>query len=390
MKKSSQPERTFNYCNTMSTTPSTSNQAASLKTILIVDDDVQLSTTMALGLETYGYRTLCAADAIEGWKLARAHLPDLIISDIDMPGKDGRRLLNEMREDPELSNRQFVLMTGKKDAGNTRAFMNIGVDDFLRKPFAWSALLACVNARLRRAEISDRVDDRVIERLRENLNSTLPYEFFTPLAGIIGLTELLEEEWETRTKDEIRKDLSDIRRASRKLHRTLRNYLLILELENPESARTMRLLAPAAVVEALAAGINTAAERHKRTADLTIDLTPAGLRADPACLSTLAEELADNAFSFSCRETPVEARAWLDGAWLRFSVTDAGRGMTPLQIEKLSAFQQSNRKLSEEPGLGLGLTLVRKLARHLGGELNLESKAGAGTTSHVSLPVENA
>jgi signal transduction histidine kinase len=374
----------------MSTTPSSSNQAAALKTILIVDDDVQLSTTMALGLETYGYRTLCAADAIEGWKLARAHLPDLIISDIDMPGKDGRRLLNEMRADPELSNRQFVLMTGKRDAGNTRAFMNIGVDDFLRKPFAWAALLACVTARLRRAEISDRVDDRVIERLRENLHSTLPHEFFTPLAGIIGLTELLEEEWEIRSKDEIRKDLQDIRRAGRRLHRTLRNYLLILELENPETARTMRCLAPAAVVEALAAGINAAAERHKRLADLTIDLTPASLRADPACLSTLAEELADNAFKFSCRETRVEARAWIDGPWLRFSVTDAGRGMTPQQIEQLSVFHQPDRKIMEQQGLGLGLALVRKLARHLGGELHLESKAGEGTTTRVSLPIETA
>jgi two-component system, sensor histidine kinase and response regulator len=373
----------------MSTTPNPSNQAANLKTILIVDDDVQLSTTMALGLETYGYRTLCAANAAEGWKLARAHLPDLIISDIDMPGKDGRSLLSEMRADPELANRQFVLMTGKRDVGNTRAFMNIGVDDFLRKPFAWAALLACVNARLRRAEISDRVDDRVIERLRENLHSTLPHEFFAPLASILGLTELLDEELEIRSKDEIRKDLHDIRRAGQRLHRTVRNYLLILELESPATAHTVTSLAPAAVGEALTAGINAAAERHKRGADLTINLTPAGLRADPTDLSTLAEELADNAFNFSCRETPVEARAWLDGAWLRFSVTDAGRGMTPQQIEQLCAFQQPDHKISEQQGLGLGLALVRKLARHLGGELHLKSKAGEGTTSCVSLPIES-
>jgi signal transduction histidine kinase len=374
----------------MSTTSSSSSQAASLKTILIVDDDMQLSSTMALGLETYGYRTLCASNAIEGWKLARAHLPDLIISDIDMPGKDGRSLLNEMRADPELSNRQFVLMTGKRDEGNTRAFMNIGVDDFLRKPFAWASLLACVNARLRRAEISDRVDDRVIERLRENLHSTLPQEFFTPLAGIMGLTELLEEELEIRSRDDIRKDLQDIRRAGRRLHRTLRNYLLILELENPETFHAMNSLAPAAVGEALAAGVNAAAERYKRVADLTIDLNPAGLKADPICLSTMAEELVDNAFKYSSRETPVEVRAWPDGTWLRFSVTDAGRGMTPQQIERLSAFQQLDRKISEEQGLGLGLALVRKLARRFGGELHLKSKAGEGTTSCVSLPIETA
>ena len=47
----------------------------------------KLATSLALGLEANGYRTLHAANAAIGWELARAHLPDLILSDIDMPGK---------------------------------------------------------------------------------------------------------------------------------------------------------------------------------------------------------------------------------------------------------------------------------------------------------------
>ena len=82
----------------MTTPHLTSHLGASLKTILIIDDDTTLSSTLALGLEANGYRALCAADAAIGWKLAHAHLPDLILSDIEMPGKDGRRLLQDMRQ----------------------------------------------------------------------------------------------------------------------------------------------------------------------------------------------------------------------------------------------------------------------------------------------------
>jgi signal transduction histidine kinase len=71
-------------------------------------------------------------------------------------------------------------------------------------------------------------------------------------------------------------------------------------------------------------------------------------------------------------------------------VADTGRGMTPEQLTQVGAFRQPDRKTLEQQGLGLGLALVRKLARHLGGEFRLESEAGKGTTSHLSLPIHAA
>jgi signal transduction histidine kinase len=374
----------------MSSTPLPPSPGAGLKTILIIDDDVHLTATLTLGLETHGYRTLCAPDAIQGWKLAREHLPDLILCDIDMPGKDGRRLLQEMRTDPELADRQFVLMTGKAALANPRAAMDIGADDLLLKPFGLPELLRCVAARIERAALSRRIDDRVVEQLRESLHSTLPQAFFTPLAGILGFTEVLEKQLDILSKDEIRQDLRDIRRASRRLHRILRNYLLILELDTPESARPRPLLAPEAVVSALVAGIKAAAERHQRATDVVTKLAGASLKADPQDLTILAEELVDNALVYSRKDTAVRVRAWVEGEQLHFSVADTGRGMTPDQLARLGAFRQPDRKLFEHQGLGLGLALVRKLTRHLGGELHLESTAGQGTTSRVNLPLATA
>ncbi len=132
------------------------------KTILIIDDEVQFAAILAAGLEANGYRTLQAPNAVTGWELAHAHLPDLILCDIDMPGKDGLRLLQDIRDDPALADCPFVLMTGKPKYGNQRAAMDVGADDFLLKPFSLPALLSCVDARLKRAALRRRLDDGVV------------------------------------------------------------------------------------------------------------------------------------------------------------------------------------------------------------------------------------
>lgn len=353
------------------------------KIILIIDDDVQLAVTFALGLEANGYRAVCASDAATGWALAHTHRPDLILCDIEMPGKDGRRLLQEMRTDSALADRQFVLMTGKTTFGNQRMAMDLGADDFLLKPFTLPVLLACVAARLRRAELSLHLDDRTVAQLREYL----PQEFFTPLAVILGLTELLQGDFHTLNQDEIRRDLRDIHRAGRQLHRSLRNHLLIHELEAAGVIRPAALLEPDTVVEALTLGVNAAGERHQRGADLSLELTGARLRANPTDLTTIAEELVDNALSFSPPATPVHVRAETNGSQLHFSVSDSGHGLTPQQRENLGAFEQPGRRIPDQHGPGLGLALVRRLAEHFGGNFHLESETGKGTTSHLALPI---
>ena len=374
----------------MSTPASPTFPSSGLKTILIIDDDVHLAATLILGLESNGYHALSAPDATAGWKVAHAHLPDLILCDIDMPDKDGRRLLKEMRNDPVLADRQIVLMTGKQNFGNPRAAMDLGADDFLLKPISLKDLLGCVDARLKRAQVSRRVDAGMVEQLRESLHSTLPHEFFTPLASVMGLTELLQSQLDILSKDEIRQDLKDIRRACRRLHRSIRNYLLILELDDPELERPRSTLGSDEVAKALASGIKAAADRHQRPSDLDSEIVGTELKADALDLAILAEELVDNAMSFSRRDTRVRVRSWVEDGRLHFAVADEGRGMTPEQLARLGVFSRDDSKWSREQGLGFGLPLVRMLVRHLGGEFHLDSESGKGTRSQFTLPVAKA
>jgi DNA-binding response OmpR family regulator/anti-sigma regulatory factor (Ser/Thr protein kinase) len=361
-----------------------------LETILIIDDEAQLADVLAQNLENNGYIVLRAANAKTGWELAHERLPDLILCDIEMPDKDGRLLLQEMRADPELGHRQIVLMTGKESYANSRAAMDLGADDFLLKPFAISELLRCVAARLKRAALSRQIDDRVLAELRLSLQPTLPHKLFTPLAGILGLTQLLEEGLDTLRPVEIRQDLRGIHDAGRQLHRNLRNYLLLMELEFEGQARPNAWLDAETVIEGLNAGINAAGAQHHRASDIIRELSGGSLRANLTDLSTVAGELVDNALRYSRQGTPINVRAWSDGTKVHFTVTDTGRGMTELQLEQIAAVQRLEGNLRVQQDLGFGLVLVHRLILNLGGRLQIKSEAGKGCTCHISLPVATA
>lgn len=359
---------------------------AGLKTVLLIDDDVRLRPVLVEGLEASGYRTLSAPNTALGAELARTHLPDVIVCDIDMPGQDGKGFLKQLRLDPELADRQFILMTGDPSFANPRAGMELGADDFLLKPFSLGDLTRAVAARLKRAEISRHLENRVIDQLRSSLHATLPHEFFTPLAGVFGLTEMLEEELDDLGKDEIRPILRDILISARRLHRTLRNYLHIIALDAPNRPPAGLLEGPQ-VTEAFTAGVKAAIDRHRRAADVTTDISGARLRCGPAECTALAEELVDNALNFSRADSPVSVVFKPEGGVLKLTVTDEGRGMTPKQLQQLGLFQQHDRKKFEQQGLGLGLALTRRIVLRLGGDLRIDSEPGRGTTVHASIPI---
>jgi len=124
-----------------------------MKTILLLDDDENILSTFSLALRHHGYNVIEASSGEEGLELAKKHLPDLILSDISMPGKDGQAVLQSIRQHPELSTKQVVLMTGQTHLVTPRRGMELGADDFLVKPVSLGDLLRCIDARLKRAEV---------------------------------------------------------------------------------------------------------------------------------------------------------------------------------------------------------------------------------------------
>lgn len=353
-----------------------------MKTVLIIDDDSAVLDAYRFALEEAGYGVVTASSGEEGLELARRKLPDLILSDIHMPGTDGRSVLRAIREDPSLCNRQVVLMTGNPTQATPRVGMELGADDFLVKPFGFEELTRCVAARLQRAKVHWRVEDRVVAELRANLHKVLPHEFFTPLAGLLGLVNILKEDFENTPKHEVREMLAEIEKCGWRLQHTLRNYLLIIEAA-PSEPRSLEKVPGELVRETVENAAVSAASRLDRQADLRFQLTPPTLLCRPSDLAIIVEELVDNACSFSPRGSEIHVR--LDAAGV-FAVEDRGRGMRPEQMEHIGAFRQFDRGKFEQQGLGLGLALVQRLVATGLARLTIDSAPERGTTVRIEFP----
>ncbi len=303
-----------------------------------------------------------------------------------MPGGDGSTLLREIRRDPELRSKQVVLMTGRPDLATPRRGMEEGADDFLVKPVSLKALQGCMEARFRRASINWRVEDQMLDQLRSSVPSQLPHEFFTPLAGIIGLMEILRADFPGLPPQEVQDIHHDVYQSALRLHRTLRNYLLILDFQTaPSEAPPLPPpLPPRRVEEAVQAGVNEALRLNSRQEDVTIRVNADSIAVKPDDLSRMVEELTDNAFKFSRQGTPVKVELGADGL---LTVTDHGRGLTDEEIARIGAFQQFDRKKHEQQGLGLGLVLVQKLTAQCGAKFSMNSQPGEQTQAQVAFPL---
>lgn len=371
------------------TRPSTHVDAAQ-RWVHIIDDDAALAQALAAGLEAHGYRATVSCSVDTAWTAAREHLPDLILCDINMPGKNGYRFLDEVRQDPELANCPFVFMTGNPSFAQPRVAMNRGADDFLLKPFTLEALLSCVAARLQRSSISGQQESSLVIELRNSLHRGLSHEFFTPLTGIIGFAEMLEQEGHTMKPEEVRQGLHNILQSGRRLHRTLRNYLYSLDRLRPDSLTPFPVLSAPSVVQLVQQGALLSAERHERRKDLVMELTGATLQISAQELPLLAEELVENALVYSKPGSAVKVGAQRVGSEWQLTVQDAGRGMTRQQVKNLGFFRQFERTKYQQPGLGVGLFIVQQILRRNGGRMQVTSTPGVGTTCQVLLPIHVA
>jgi CheY-like chemotaxis protein len=107
--------------------------------VIVVDDEPFVRTTLAMLLRMEGYAVRVAEHAAQALELARADCPDLILSDLHMPGMSGGELLAAVRSDPSLQQVRFVFLTGDAQApagGGPTA------DGVLMKPFTRDQLLA--------------------------------------------------------------------------------------------------------------------------------------------------------------------------------------------------------------------------------------------------------
>jgi two-component system KDP operon response regulator KdpE len=116
--------------------------------VLVVDDEIQIRRAVIRALEARGYTTEQAVDGEEAVALAEAFTPDLIVLDLNLPGKSGLDVARDIRGWSEVP---ILVLSVREDEQDKVEALDIGADDYLTKPFGVDELLARVRALLRRS-----------------------------------------------------------------------------------------------------------------------------------------------------------------------------------------------------------------------------------------------
>src|SRR3984957_6824147 len=126
--------------------------------ILVVDDQPSIAGLMSQLLTMRGYEVVTASDAQQAQEEVRRQAPDLILSDVRMPGKSGYDFCRELKSDPATRLIPFVLITGLTDSSDKVRGIEAGADDFLNKPVLAEELTARVKSLLRMKEFTDELE----------------------------------------------------------------------------------------------------------------------------------------------------------------------------------------------------------------------------------------
>ena len=125
--------------------------------ILIVDDDVELVGLLRFALSAAGYDVVTAFDGEQALLKLQEHKPELVILDVNLPVRDGFQVLAELRRTSQVPVMMLTVRTTEEDEVQG---LDLGADDYLRKPFSPRALLARIRSLLRRG--TDAVEDPVL------------------------------------------------------------------------------------------------------------------------------------------------------------------------------------------------------------------------------------
>ncbi|WP_024821510.1 MULTISPECIES: response regulator transcription factor [Aminobacterium] len=204
--------------------------------ILVVDDEKGIQEIVSQALKRRGYDTLNAADGDTALDMAFTAKPDLIILDLMLPRMDGWEVCRRLKSNKETASIPIIMLTARREETDVVEGLDLGADDYIKKPFSLAELTARVGAILRRVQIADESRQRVEEGdlildfesqtaiLRQSLLDLSPTEFriLELLARRFGRTvsrdEMLGRIWnlyggDTRTVDvhisRLRKKIED-------------------------------------------------------------------------------------------------------------------------------------------------------------------------------------
>ncbi len=391
--------------------------------VLIVEDNHEMRRFLADSLRPE-YRVAEAAEGQDALRQALASPPDLLLSDVVMPGMDGERLLREVRSHRALDNTPMVMLTARADDETRLRLLQEGAQDYLSKPFSVEELrarirnlvtlarargvlqrelatqsgdlealtreIAARNRELQRAFDSMRVAREQAEqasRVKGDFLRMVSHELRTPL-NVLQLQLTLTERQAGDMTDRQRETLGRMRRANQRLHILIETLLDYARVESGRLTVRITSFDLRALTEEIVEDARPTAEAKGLALELIAPDDPLPMETDPHLLGLALSNLVANALKFT-GEGGVRVELEGGAEERRITVRDTGPGISEADLSRIfEPFEQLEAVSHKHtPGVGLGLAIVKNLVTALGGRIEVQSKPGQGSAFTFTMPL---
>jgi signal transduction histidine kinase len=373
--------------------------------VVVVDDNREMRGYLSRLLSRY-WAVEAYGDGEQALAAARASPPDLVLSDVMMPGLDGLGLVRALRADERTRTTPVILLSARAGEEAIVGGLESGADEYLVKPFTTNELLARVNAMLTvsklrqdalragraHAEEAGRLLGAAerAARAREQTLAIVSHDLRTPLSAIGTATELLRGELGDGAREAgLRGPLEAIRRAVAGMTRLVGDLLDAasvdaggLSLEPATHPAGQILLELRETFESQAA---------ERKIALVTDVAPGvpPVWCDKRRLLQALSNLLSNALKFTPVGGTVRVTVDAEPGAVRFAVANTGRGIAPeARPHVFDRYWHATRE--QGSGHGLGLFIAKGIAEGHGGRIELERSGASDTVFSIRLPLERA
>lgn len=225
-------------------------------------------------------------------------------------------------------------------------------------------------------------------RAKDEFLANISHELRTPLTSVLGYISILQEELSGPLTEGQRHDLTQVKRSSERLLELIEDLLELTTLTRGDISLFVEEFDPALVLQEVVMSVGGRASG----VELRVAEPPTFLprmRSDRKKIARILASLLSNAYKFT-PQGHVDVGVTLVGDRVEFRVSDTGIGIPPdAQALVFEEFRQVDGSVTRRyGGSGVGLALARRLSRLLGGDVELSSEPGEGTTFVVSLPLE--
>ncbi len=326
------------------------------------------------GLLEPQFELTAATNGDEAWELVCREMPDLVISDVMMPGRSGTQLCQDIKAEPALKNIPVILLTARVGSEATLEGYAHGADDFVAKPFHPRVLLARVRAQLKLRSLGLQLAEREKLAVVGTLAAGILHEVRNPVNAILNAARVLADgKTDVATANRLVSVITDGAERIHGITNVLESHARPAEAGgfNPSDPRegldaTVRLL------EHRTEGVTV----HR---EYTTDVRAA---APPGPLNQVFLNLLDNALRAGARNLWLRVSEQDDHLLIR--VGDDGPGIPPGVAQRI--FDPFFTTREAGAGMGLGLYLSRRIVEAHGGTIWVEDRAGGGAEFVVELP----